>query len=112
MVGKTTTRAATATTRRILISANFHGHNGPIYGLITSVLEEEATVAFTDEKGVEVVVLLPMDVLEFGERVDKSYMDGKAFELRYRFFLAPYLNAQPDEDKEDGDQDNVWCQGR
>ena len=108
----TETRASKVATKRVLITANFHGHECPKYGLITSEEDGEATVEFVDEKGETVIVLLPMDVLEFGDRVDKSYLCGEAYELRFRFYLAPFLNSQPEEDKEDGEQDNVWCQGQ
>lgn len=106
------TRASPVTTRRALIGALFHGHDGPIYGLILSEKDGVANVEFKDEHGIQVIVDLPMDVLEIGERVDSSFECHEAMELRFRFWVAPYKNSRPEEEKEDGDQENVWCQGQ
>ena len=101
--------ATTAGTRRALVSAQYHGHEGPVHGLITGEADGNCTVEITNVDGDQVVMCVPANRLVIGPEVDAGFLEGKAGEQRFRFWMAPH---SAEEDEEGNQEDNIWRQGQ
>ena len=99
----------TPDTRRAVVSAQYHDHEGPVYGLITGESEGNCTVEITDVKGDKVVACIPVNRLKIGATVEKGWLAGKAHTYRGRYYLTPY---SAEEDDEGNVEYNVWRQGQ
>ena len=106
----TTTRSAT---RRCIVTARLHDHQGPMYGIILNDKDGMATVEMKDTLGEKLVLSnVPMNCLDMGDEVTKGYTKGKVMEYRYRYYLVPQKVIKNRDDENTVDEENSWRVGQ